>query len=326
VEYLAVPLTFAGETRGVFVAAVFADREQARLDTAVAAEGGVGAAVLVAGSVMAWVLAGTILRPVRRVTETARSISETDLTRRIPVQGRDEVAELAGTFNAMLDRLEGSFRTQQQFLDDAGHELRTPITIVRGHLELLGDDPGELEETRSLVLDELDRMGRIVADLLLLAQAQRPDFVHPAPVDVDALTVEVFAKVQALAPRRWTLDRVGRGVFAADRQRLTQAVVQLASNAVQHTREGDEIALGSTFTAEEVRLWVSDTGPGVAPEDRERIFQRFARGRGRTDSGGSGLGLAIVRAIAEGHGGRVELHSEPGAGALFTVVVPRSRP
>jgi two-component system, OmpR family, sensor kinase len=326
VEYLAVPLTGGGRTRGVFVAAIFADREQARYDTAVAAVGGVGAAVLVAGSVLAWLLAGTILRPVRGVTTAARLISDTDWTRRIEVRGRDEVAELARTFNAMLDRLERSFATQQRFLDDAGHELRTPLTILRGHLELMGDDPLEREETLELVLDELDRMGRIVGDLLLLAQAQQPDFLSLGPVDVDELTAEVFAKVQAMAPRTWRLEGVGRGVLVADRQRLTQAVVQLASNAVQHTGEGDEIVLGSRVEAGEARFWVRDTGPGVPEEDRERIFERFVHGRTRTETGGTGLGLSIVRAIAEGHRGRVELASRPGAGATFTVVVPGVAP
>ena len=112
------------------------------------------------------------------LADTARSISETDLTRRIPVSGRDEIAELARTFNAMLDRLEAAFATQRAFVSDASHELRTPITIVRGHLELLGDDPQERRETIALVTDELDRMSRFVDDLLLLAKAERDDFLR----------------------------------------------------------------------------------------------------------------------------------------------------
>ena len=322
VEYLAVPLQADGRTRGVFVAAVFRDRAVAQLTPALQAVAGVGLAVLVVGSVLAWLLAESILRPVRRVRTTARSISESDLTRRIPVRGGDEIAHLASTFNAMLDRLERAFATQRRFLDDAGHELRTPITILRGHLELMGDDPEERRETVALVLDELSRMSRIVQDLLVLAKAEEPDFLQLEPVDVDALTAELHSKARALAPRQWLLDSCGEGVLVADRQRLTQAVVQLAQNAVQHTREGDEIALGSYVEDGQARFWVRDSGSGVAADEQDRIFERFVRARGNRAREGAGLGLSIVRAIAEAHSGRVELRSRPGAGATFTVVVP----
>jgi signal transduction histidine kinase len=322
VDYLAVPLQFGEQTDGVFVAAIFRDREEDRYQPAVIAVGAVGLAILLAGSVLAWRLAEGILRPVRSVTATARSISETDLGRRIPVEGSDEVAQLTATLNEMLDRLESAFSTQRRFVDDAGHELRTPITIVRGHLELLEDDPEERRETVALVLDELDRMGRIVNDLLLLAKSEEPGFLHPEVVDLGPLTDELFRKVEALAPRAWQVESRGSGLVRADRQRLTQAVLQLAQNAVQHTSDGDLIALGSAAGPAEARIWVRDTGPGVSAADRERIFERFARSAGARRSEGAGLGLAIVRAIAETHGGRVELSSRPGEGALFTIVIP----
>jgi two-component system, OmpR family, sensor kinase len=326
VEYLAVPLRVGERVQGVFVTAIFRDRAARQLNTPLLAVAGVGLAVLLVGSALAWRLAEGVLRPVRRVTRTARSINETDLRRRIDVEGHDEIAELASTFNGMLDRLETSFATQRRFLDDAGHELRTPITIARGHLELLGDDPQEKEETVALVLDELSRMARIVNDLLLLAKAEEPDFLEREPVDVDALTDELHAKVPALGDRQWVLEARGEGVVAADRQRLTQAVVQLAQNAVQHTRPGDEIALGSSVTPEELRLWVRDSGPGIAADEQERIFDRFVRAQGNRHREGAGLGLSIVRAIAEAHGGRVVLRSRPGAGALFTLVLPVVQP
>jgi two-component system, OmpR family, sensor kinase len=326
VEYLAVPLLAEGRAQGVFVTAFFRDRAVAQLGAPLAAVAGVGLAGLVVGSVLAWRLAEGVLRPVRRVTRTARSIEDTDLTQRISVDGQDEVAELAHTFNAMLDRLEHAFTTQRRFLDDAGHELRTPITIARGHLELLGDDPQEKEETVALVLDELARMSRIVNDLLLLAKAEEPDFLEPAPVDVDVLTEELAAKTSALAPRTWLVESHASGVVVADRQRLTQAVVQLAQNAVQHTVEGDEVALGSFVADGELRLWVRDSGAGIDPAEQERIFERFVRARGNRHREGAGLGLSIVRAIAQAHGGRVELSSRPGRGSVFTVVVPCDGP
>jgi signal transduction histidine kinase len=264
-----------------------------------------------------------VLAPVKELTDTARSITETDLTRRIPVEGNDQIAELTETFNAMLDRLQAAFTTQRSFMDDAGHELRTPITIIRGHLELLGDDPDERREVVSIVTDELDRMSRQVDDMLLLAKAERPGFLDREPVDIGAVTEEWLTKMRTLAPRQWRLAARASGMVMADRQRLTQAVMNLAENAARHTGPDGTIVLSSEVRAGEVRVAVADDGPGIPWADQERIFERFARGAsgpGRTQS--SGLGLAIVRAIAEAHGGRVELASEPGRGATFTVVIP----
>jgi two-component system OmpR family sensor kinase len=326
VEYLAVPVKVQGETRGVFVAAIFHDLKVAEVQPAVWGAAVVGIAALLIGSILAWRVAEGVLRPVRQLTLTARSSTEGDLSRRIQVQGRDEISLLAATFNEMLDRLEEAFATQRQFVDDAGHELRTPITVIRGHLELLEDDPEEREQTIVLVTDELDRMSRIVNDLLVLAKAQRPDFLNLEAVDVATLTEEVLAKARALGPRDWQLEGVARRRVIADRQRLTQALMQLAVNAAAHTTDGDRIGLGSAISNGEARLWVKDSGPGVAFGERDLIFRRFSRGEGRRASDGAGLGLAIVRAIAEAHSGRVELESPPGKGAKFSLVIPTEQP
>jgi two-component system OmpR family sensor kinase len=327
VEYIAVPLQDEREgVKGVFVVALFSDREEALVDAAVRASAGVGLAALLIGSLLAWSLASRVLRPVKLTTETARSISESDLTRRISVEGNDEVSELAETFNEMLDRLEEAFRAQRQFVDDAGHELRTPITVVRGHLELLDDDPGERAKTIALVTDELDRMSRFVNDLLLLARAEQPDFLDLTTLDVAPLTQEIHEKANALGPRDWRVEGTGRGLIVADRQRLTQAVMQLAQNAVQHTADADIIAIGSEVQNGEARFWVRDSGPGIAPEDQDRIFERFSRARGGRRSEGAGLGLSIVRAIAQAHHGRLELRSREGTGAVFTLVIPTDQP
>jgi signal transduction histidine kinase len=305
---------------------VFRDREKAEVDAAIRATGGVGLVILLLGSLLAWRLAGTVVRPVTALTRTAREISETDLSRRIPVRGRDEVAELATTFNEMLGRLEHAFATQRQFIDDAGHELKTPLTIVRGHLELVEEDPEERRKTLALVLDELDRMGRIVDDLLLLAKREQPDFLNLSTVEVGALTDELHAKVSAIAVREWVLEGRGRGVVVADRQRLTQAVVQLAQNAVRYSPEGEPVALGSTLADGEARFWVRDGGPGISVEDREQLFERFRRGSASGRSDGAGLGLPIVKAIAEAHHGRVEIESGRGGGTTVSIVVPVDQP
>jgi len=323
VRYLAVPVTIENRRRGTFVVTYDLREETDEVDEASQVATGVSLAVLLLASLLAYVVAGRVLAPLRALTEAARSISETDFARRIEVEGDDEIAELGRTFNAMLDRLQAAFAAQKDLVSDAGHELRTPITIIRGHLELLGDDPRERRDTVELVCDELDRMSRFVDDLLLLAQAEQTDFVQTGDLDLDALTEELMAKASALAPRDWQLESIGVGRLTADRQRLTQAVMQLAQNAVQHTVEGDRIALGSALADGHARLWVSDAGTGVRAADRERIFDRFARGSGARRSQGAGLGLAIVRVIAEAHGGRAELErSRPGAGATFTMTIP----
>jgi signal transduction histidine kinase len=224
----------------------------------------------------------------------------------------------------MLDRLERAFSAQRRFLDDAGHELKTPLTIVRGHLELLDVHPDQRPETIALVLDELDRMARIVDDLLLLAKHERPDFLALAPIDVTTLTYEVFAKAQALAPRRWVLDECGAGTVVADRHRLTQAMAQLAENAVRYAEEQKPIGIGSRVKASDARFWVRDGGPAIPPAERRMIFERSHRGMLR-DGEGAGLGLAIVKAIAEAHGGHATVETPSGGGTQFSLVLPLDR-
>ncbi|MFP5299185.1 MAG: sensor histidine kinase [Actinomycetota bacterium] len=325
VEYLAVPLDSNGETRGVFVVAFFRDLEQSETDSAIAGAAGTGVFVLIVGSLLAWRLAEMILAPVRRVRRTALSISESDLSRRIDVTGRDEISELAATFNEMLDRLEAAFTAQKKFIDDASHELRTPITIIRGHLETLETDPVDRAKTVELLLDEVDRMGRLVDDLVLLARSERPDLLDLDLVQVGPLTEELHAKASGLGEREWVLAASGKGTVVADRQRVTQAVMQLAQNAYEHTTQGDRIELGSQIDDGHVRFWVRDSGPGIDPRDQQRIFQRFERA-GTPRPGGAGLGLSIVQAIATAHHGDVNVQSRPGSGSTFEIVIPVDQP
>jgi two-component system OmpR family sensor kinase len=324
-RYMAVPIRTENGVGGVFAVVIDLSGELEEVGDALGVAAGVSLFVLLVASGLAWLIAGRVLAPLSDLSDTAQAISETDLTRRIDAAGDDELAELARTFNAMLDRLEAAFASQKSFLSDAGHELRTPITIIRGHLELMDDDPEQRRETVALVMDELDRMARLVDDLLLLARAQRPDFLRAEVVDVEDLTRELFAKASGLAQRDWALEHVGAGEIVADRQRITQALMNLSQNAVAHTAHGDSIKLGSRLDNGAVHLWVRDTGPGVSERDRARIFERFFRGDGHRGEG-AGLGLAISRAIAEAHGGRVEYKSRAGSGAHFTVVIPTKPP
>lgn len=328
IRYIAVPVAASGRRRGTFVVTSDLRRERAEVSEAVRVAAGIALAMLLIVSVLAYLTVGRVLAPLGALGGTARAIgSGDDLTRRIDVHGQDEIAELARTFNSMLDRLEAAFAVQRDFVSDAGHELRTPITIIRGHLELLDDDPVERRKTVAIVTDELDRMSRFVRDLLTLAKAERPDFLLLTELDLDLVTEELMGKVSRLAPRDWQLEHTGIGLFVGDRHRLTQAVMNLAQNAAQHTEADERIALGSDVRDGHVRLWVADSGPGVAPGEAARIFERFARTDSeRRRSDGAGLGLAIVRTIAEAHGGHVELASAPGEGARFTIVIPVEPP
>ncbi len=282
-------------------------------------------ALVMVTAVAAW-QAGRLLRPVRVLRETAEEIEETDLSRRIPETGNDDITDLTRTVNAMLGRLELAFVGQRAFLDDAGHELRTPLTIVRGHLELVDpDDAAEVARTRELVLDEVDRMSRLVDDLLLLAKADRPDFVVTAPVAVDGLVDQVLEKCRALGDREWVVDAGTDVVAVLDEQRITQALVQLAHNAVKHTRPGDTVGLGSRVVGEMLQLWVRDTGPGVADAHKGQVFRRFGRGEVADDDEGFGLGLSIVSAIASGHAGHVTVYDEVPHGARFVIELPLRR-
>ncbi len=323
--YLAEPVDIDGIDHGVFVVALTTANERREVDEAIRVIIQVMIAVMVITLVLAWVMAGRVLAPLRLLTSTARSITETDLTQRIPIKGGDEISELGVTFNAMLDRLQSAFVNQRHFLNEVGHELRIPITIVQGHLELMGDDPEEQRETVELVTDELDRMNSLVADLLLLAKTEQPDFLQLRTVDVGQLTEEMFAKAKALADREWRLEQAGTGNMVADRQRLTQAIMNLAQNAAKHTQDKDVIALGSEVSKGYMRFWVRDTGSGIPLEEQARIFDRFVRGADRR-SEGVGLGLSIVKAIAQGHSGRVELSSTPGEGSTFTLILPLDPP
>ena len=328
-DYLAVPVRTPSGPSAVFLVGQFRDLVAAEIDQTVRVTAWVALASLIAGLGIAAGLARRILTPLGDVTRTTEEITESDLSRRLDVRGHDEVARLATTFNGMLDRLQAAFGQQQQFVDDAGHELRTPITVIRGHLELLDDtDPVERAEVHALVLDELDRMHRIVDDLLTLAKAEQPDFVRASPFDLDELTTTVHRKATALSSDHdWQLDQVGVGQVVGDHHRLTQALVALADNAAKHTPAGTTIGIGSAIDDDGTRVWVRDDGPGIAEADVERIFDRFARGStGPRRSDGAGLGLAIVQAIARAHGGEVTVASLVGQGAAFTLHLPLARP
>jgi two-component system, OmpR family, sensor kinase len=322
VRYVALPLTERNQD-GLFVVVNFPAFERSDIDDAVRTQALTQFGTILLAALLGLGLAGRVLRPLRSLADTAQTISETDLTRRIPVRGHDEASRIAGGFNDMLERLERAFTAQRQFLDDASHELRAPLTVIRGHIEQLEfeADAEERSAAITLVMGEIERMSRIVEDLLLLAKAERPDFFTMEPVHIAELTTDVYRKAAVLCTRGWRLESTADAVIRADGQRLTQAMMQLAQNACEHTADGASIRIGSQVEDGLVRLWVHDSGAGVPPVDAERIFERFVKGSDRP--GGSGLGLSIVAAIAKAHGGYARLGPDTAQGARFEIVVPR---
>ncbi len=324
VIYKAEPIKTTEETIGVFVVAHLSGGERREVLKSFNIVIQTLMLMTLLASVLAWFAAGKVLSPLRRLSDTVKSISESDLSQRIDIKGTGEVAHLGRTFNAMMDRLENAFDAQRNLINDAGHELRTPITIIRGHLELMEADPQSQQETIDLVMGELERMNRLVEDLILLAKAERPDFLQIETIELTLFMEDLFRKVKQLGERNWHLDNeIVSGKMTGDPQRITQAIINLAQNAVQHTLPDSLIVIGGRIKSNRVEFWVRDTGDGIAASEQQRIFDRFTRVRNtRRRSEGSGLGLAIVTAIVEAHKGAINLQSKLGIGSTFSVVFP----
>jgi signal transduction histidine kinase len=214
--------------------------------------------------------------------------------------------------------------TQRRFLQDASHQLRTPITIALGHAELLATElPGEQEgEDIQVILGELTRLRRISERLLVIAAADDPEFLHPAPVAMDSFVMDVLRRWRPTADRRWQLGRLDKVTIQADRERLGLAIDALLENAVRHTCRGDAIKL-SVMAGTDTRVTVADGGSGIPAELVPHVFDRFRIGDSRHPHG-TGLGLALVRAVARAHGGEVLVRSWPGQGSDFELLLPSS--
>lgn len=220
------------------------------------------------------------------------------------------------------DGAESSFETQRRLLDDVRHELKTPITIVRGHLELMDtNDPADAESIRQLGISELDRMTRLIGDIDLLAAVEADNF-SMGDVQLTALTQRLYEMVGVIPGHTWSVEQFAEGIIRGDRDRLLQAWLQLAENASKYTPEGSPIEIGSAIHPSGAQLWVRDHGPGIPAAMRHRVFRRFDRGVGKRTVGGSGLGLAIVDAIAKAHGGHCTVADTPGGGATLTLEIP----
>ncbi len=322
-RYIAVPVSMPGEmSRGIIVRAVELGDELRPVASAIITYGITAVAVLAAIGIVGWFVTGRLLSPIRQLRETADAITLTDLSPRLPTEGTDDIADLSRTVNSMLDRLEGSVDVQRQLLDDVRHELKTPITIVRGHLEMMDPrDVSDVTAAREISIAELDRMTRLVEDIDLLATVEGDSFAMHE-VDLALLTARIGELVAVIPGHTWRIVDVAEGAITGDGDRLLQAWLQLADNAAKYTPAGSPIELGSLLDAAGARLYVRDHGRGIPPAFRHRIFRRFDRADGERRIGGSGLGLAIVDAISKAHNGYCAVTDTPGGGATFTIHVP----
>ncbi len=287
-------------------------------------------AIGLAGAI-GWSTAGAALRPLSEVTEAALRINRADdLSHRIPLKGpgEGEVAQLVLAFNATLERLENLFEAQKRFLADVSHELRTPLTTIRGNVDILRRLGAADQEALDAITAETDRMTRMVRDLLLLARAEsgRLPLAKDA-VELDSLLLEVYKEAQLQVEGRVEI-KIGeedQAQVVGDRDRLKQVLLNLVGNAVEHTPQGGKVTLGLKAMNGWARLTVTDTGPGIPPEQLPHIFERFYRvdsARKRRGTGGAGLGLSIAYWITRSHGGRIEVTSQHQEGATFSVWLP----
>ena len=288
---------------------------------------GAGLLALIAAVVAGFLVADRIARPLRRMAGVAAQVDEGDLGGRMGATGRsDEVGALARSFDLMLERLQEAFERQRAFVADASHELRTPLTVIRGQLELLAmqhsPDAADVREVERVTRIEIERMSRLVDDLLVLAHAGEETFLRPQPLDLPGFLAGVFDPLRQTAPRRYVLGDIPHAVLEADPDRLAQALRNLLRNAVAHTREGGLVRLAASLEDARLLLTVDDDGPGVPPAERAHIFDRFHRLGVARSGGGAGLGLSIARAIVESHGGEITVGASPEGGARFTVSLP----
>jgi signal transduction histidine kinase len=290
--------------------------------------------ILFVGSLgVGWFVAGRVLRPIGRITEVARDIQATDLSRRIAMDGpNDELQQLADTFDAMLARLDEAFESQRRFIHEASHELRNPLAVIRTNLDVALDDPNatveDLRDTAVVVHRSAERMTSLVDDLLVYARQETPqqrrDTIDLADLMQDA--AEEFEAAAASEDVELTAAGGAGALVSGDPTALGQAVANLLANAIRVSPPGGRIRVASGVDEGWVWAAVEDEGPGIAEEDRPRVWQRFWRGDRTMNrmERRSGLGLTIVRSVVDAHHGHVRLFSEIGAGSTFVLWFPRA--
>lgn len=269
-----------------------------------------------------------VMRTVGGITSAAIDIADGDLRRRIDYRGaNDEVGTLAKTFDLMLNRLEETMEAQKRLLSDVSHQLRTPLTIIKGNLELIQRSPEELtEENResfNYALEEIGYMSHLIDQLLLLGRTMERDFIVVEQVDLRAFMADIFASATVMAHRNWIYRDPPDLVVMIDPAKVRGAILNLIENATKVTTDSDTIEFCICTEGSILRIAISDSGPGVPPGSEDAIFERFARG-GQPYQKGAGLGLSIVDAVAQAHNGCVVLDKSAYGGAKFSILLPLS--
>lgn len=313
----------SGQAAGRFVVAIFVDPAEQAADRVVRLLGGVSVVVLVLASLVSWVVAGRILRPLRLMQRDAQRITEDDPGRRLEVHGEDDLADLARTINGLLDRLENAIATEQRFVDGAGFELREPITRSRRELSRVQPRTEEERAAVAAVAHHLEGMEEVLADLRTLARAERPGFLARRTVTSGEIADALRQELPRVADRAWVCTGVDDVSADLDPARLLLAVRQIAENAADHTATGDRVEWSVRRTEQDgtahLEVALRDVGPGVDLEHAERLFSRFAHDD--DDRTRLGLGLAVVRAVADAHGGSAFV-ADGRPGAVFGIAVP----
>jgi two-component system, OmpR family, sensor kinase len=332
---LTVPLTVSGDEAGwLQVGVAMTDlRYTQRLLLLVF---GISAGfALIMAAIVGWLITGQALEPLEMMAQITKKITNTDdLSKRIPVSTArdDEISALVLTFNQTLVRLERLFKSQRRFLADVSHELRTPLTVIKGNVGLMRIMHAFDEESLDSIESEVDRLTRLVGDLLLMAQAEtgRLPLVLQV-VEVDDLLFEVFEQMKVLSKDEHEI-RIGNiepAIVTGDRDRLKQVLLNLGSNAIKFSPENGLILLSLYVREDWVQIRVSDEGPGIPKSEMNQLFERFYRGdksRTRTEKDvGFGLGLPIAYWIVRNHGGRIDVETEEGKGTAFSVWLPLSQ-
>ena len=285
--------------------------------------------------VVGWFTAGRVLRPIGRITQVAKEIQATDLSRRIDLGGpQDELRDLADTFDDMLERIDDAFESQKQFIHEASHELRNPLAVIQTNLDVTLADPDasaeDLRHTLEVIQRSSQRMNRLVDDLLVYARKGSLSVVRES-VDLAALVHDLVSEFRIPAETDGValIESAEPGLWVdGDRDALRQALANLMANAIRLSPSGSTVRVRGGRHDPWVWMAVEDDGPGIAPDDQDAVFQRFWRGEagGGRSEGRSGLGLTIVRQIAEAHSGEVKLVSEVGVGSAFAVWLPAVAP
>jgi heavy metal sensor kinase len=293
---------------------------------------GLSLLTMLIGGLAIWVLTSRALSPLATVTRVATQITKADdLSKRIPMTSspKDEVGQLVTTFNETLGRLENLFNAQKRFVADVSHELRTPLTVIKGNVSLLRRMQSYDDDAMASIDSEVDRMSRMVGDLLLISQAESGKLpLDMKPAQLDAVLMEVVRQMHTLASDKLTLkvSAIDQVSVMGDHDRLKQVFINLIGNAIQYTQPGGVVSVALRKLEDRAEVIVSDNGPGIPAEDLAHIFERFYRGeKSRTHSGdqaGSGLGLPIAYWIVSAHGGTIEVSSQEGKGTSFFVFLP----